>query len=138
MKYFKTVFTLIFVMLISSSAIGQKEETLDQGSSWHNHTFRFGITPSALANENLGFQLNAAVNLSSKFQINLEAGKIILAALSDISSISGYRLRPAIRYYVIHEEEYLLHVSVAYNMRRTSIKKIRNFVLQPLNKNSTS
>ena len=89
--------------------------------------FRIGITPSALINEYLGFQLNAAINLTCKFQVNLEAGKIIVAALSDLSDVKGYRIRPALRYYVIENKEYLMHVSLAYNFRKTIVKRTENF-----------
>jgi len=127
MKIFKTILPIVFILAAIGSTHGQKsgirQARIDTSSLPEPHLIRFGITPSSLINEYVGLQMNGAVNVSNKFQFNLEAGWIFLTTLHSQAGASGFRLRPAVRMYLNKTSKYQLHFSVAYNLRKTSINR---------------
>ncbi len=128
----KTTITFLFFQIFLISSYGQsvKIENHEPEENYnYNHTFRIGITPSALFNEYPGLQINAAINLSKNLQLISEAGIIFYSLTSSESSINGYRLRPGLRYYLSNAGKYRFHFSLTYNIRKTTSTRIEEFYI---------
>jgi len=129
--FFNIAFLQINIAQNSGIRTVKKESGKELNS--HNGKFRIGITPSALLNTYSGLQGNMAYNISYRLQFNLEAGWIFYSTAFNSSPISGYRIRPAIRWYVndsdTEDSEYRFHLSLGYNIRNTIAQRTGNFSL---------
>lgn len=132
MKIFKIILSLVIVFCVSTSIHSQrsskiKNAKLDTFSLPEPHLLRLGITPTSFINEYIGVQGNGAVNLSERFQFNLEFGWIFFSTINIHSDINGFRLRPAFRFYLKKTRKYQLHLSAGYNYRKTLSQRSAKF-----------
>lgn len=133
------IVSIIILFILSSSSSnfltaqssGIRELSANEKKAFkkNTHRFRIGITPSSLLNEYIAIQANAAIQLDSRFQINVEYGRIIYTSTFNNPSIRGYRIRPALRYYITNFSEYRPHISLGVNIRNTTATRISNFIL---------
>ena len=127
----RTTLCLIIFTAFLISGYGQNSDIPDTQEDKtllaNEGLFRIGLTPSAMFNIYPALQMNGAVNVSDHFQFNIEAGYVFYSLTSIEPSISGYRIRPALRHNVIREKKHQLHFTLAYNIRKTTSIRIEEF-----------
>jgi hypothetical protein len=134
--YIKSFLPIILCISISipcfaqNSGIRKIDRKEEKGLERATDVFRIGVTPSAFLNVYPALQMNAAVNLSYKIQFNMEGGLIIAGSAFNKAKTNGYRIRPALRWYVTEAAETRFHLSIAYNIRYTKSQRVSPFSLQ--------
>jgi len=132
MKIFKIILPIVFIFAVIASIQGQrssriKQAKIDTSSLPEPHLLRVGLTPSSVLNEYMGLQFNGAVNLSDKFQFNMELGWIFFSTIGNQSNINGFRIRPAFRFYTKKTSKYQFHHSLGFNYRKTTAQRKEKF-----------
>jgi hypothetical protein len=128
--FFSAFFLLIAFSCFAQSGIRDIEEDEDTEFTRSPGVLRLGVTPSALLNQYVGIQMNAALDITDNIQFNMEAGVITSSATFNAISTKGFRFRPALRWYVTDGAETRFHLSVAYNIRNTKAKRVSSFSFQ--------
>ena len=89
---------------------------------------RLGITPTSFFNDYAGLQVNSSIVFSDRFHLTTEGCWIFYTLTSDEFSIRGYRLRPALRYYLNPSADIKTHFSIGYNYRKTTSQRLAEFI----------
>ena len=128
--------TKSFLILLSFVAVihhgyGQYEPYVelseDEEDTPETHFIRLGVTPTSFFNATSGLQVNSSIVFTDHFHLTTEGGWIFYTLTSDEFSIRGYRLRPALRYYINPSADIKPHISIGYNYRKTTSQRIAEF-----------
>jgi len=81
------------------------------------YKYSLGITPSAIMNSAIAFQLSHKINLDHRFSFGLETGYIFSNLDMNDENVRGLRIRPQLHYTVYHKYNANIDLYAFYNYR---------------------